>query len=350
MNEHLDAREMLCLITIVEEFIKTGDPVSSRQASRAYGVNLSSATIRNVMWSLSEKGFLEQPHSSSGRVPSDLAYRLYVDEQLKKNHKPDLENETRYLQQLSSGIQSLGVDDFLRECLGLLSDQTKCASLASGPHTKNQQMKSVDFYRISEKQVLSVLVTTAGVVKSHQIATHMDLEQAFLSSLGASLTAKFQGKTLAETQFHLLQAITHEDLLASTHQFAQAFKISRKALDLEDEEHLIFQGRSYMLTWPELKEHAKIIDIYQEMEDGKSLQRLIEDEVTINKAYFRIGQEMNLVNFDSCALVAANYGKNSKKIGSVGVIGPKRMDYTRIANLVEYASSLLSSRFYIEES
>jgi len=342
MAGDLEKREKEYLIRIVEEYIRTGEPVSSRQVSNIYGVDLSSASIRNIMLALTERNFLEQPHTSSGRVPSDKAYRVYVDDQFSRTGGKEKEE---WKDRFFSEKETLNATNVLKENLKMLSDATHCASLASEPDARFQVLKSVEFFQLSEKQVLVVVITEAGIVKSHQVSWLSPFDQLALENLGKNLTDFLRGKTVQDFQTGFLKILADEKMAKEGEQFTQAVHMGKKALALENETTLIFQGRNYMLAWPELKKQSNITAIYQEMESGSELFQALQQEEDLNRAYCKIGQEINLENFSNCSLVAANYGSQKAKLGTIGILGPKRMNYFRMANLVETVSKIVSSYF-----
>ncbi|MBL0691555.1 MAG: heat-inducible transcription repressor HrcA [SAR324 cluster bacterium] len=341
MSRYLEERERYFLIKIVSEYIELAEPISSRHLSKLDDVDLSAATIRNIMLNLTEKGFLIQPHTSAGRIPSDLAYRMYVDH---IEGTTSLEKEP-ILDKANPFHINMGIDDILKESLALLSDGTSCASLATTPDPACLKLKSIEFLKISRKRVLTILVTESGIVKTKTITPREDLPALFLTELGSSLTKFYEGLPINKLQDNLLQTLSGKDFGLDDHMFAHAVRLSKKALDWSQSYSMMLHGQTHVMNWFECTSKHEINKICQEIEDGNNLVKAMDNHHQLNRAYFKIGNEIKLDVLTECSLVIANYGIHEDKVGTIGVIGPKRMDYKKIASLVEHLASVISNNF-----
>ncbi len=336
MVNNLEPREHDFLLRIVVEFITLGGPISSRHLSKLDGVDLSSASIRNIMLNLSEKGYLSQPHSSSGRVPTDAGYRLYV-ESLSRNSIEFNDIKHQFL-----AANSFNPEFVIKEALHSLSDELKFTCIATSPNPDGLELKSMEFIQLSENRVLSIVITMNGLVLNRMFKESFEYPQNFLTSLGQKMSAKFSGHPISEVRTQSMNFLSSDELTSTDKLYISALNIVKNSLTLEDDYQLHIFGRMYITNWAFFENLEELNTVYREVEEGRQIKKILSNNISESSVYFKIGQELNISSFNNCALVAANYGVKNCNWGSVCVLGPKRIDYQKIANSVLATTKLIS--------
>lgn len=334
MNE----RSELILRSIVEQYVETAEPVGSRLLSKLPQLSLSAATIRNVMSDLSELGLIAQPHTSSGRIPTDKGYRYYINNLLKE---PDVDYvaKTPQISSIDSNIARL--EDILKQVTSELSRITSYTGITVSPQPMYSRLKKVELIQLSRTKLLIVLITRIGVVRNKIIYIRNCPDQDFLNRLSRILTEKFQGEKLARIQKILIESLSegqadYDDYLA------QAIRIGKKAFDYDISGDLIIFGRSNMLSQPEFCDQKDMRDMYQLFENKEVLLEAFEETVGKRGVNITIGNENNCKGLNRCSIVSTTYGSKENLLGSLGVIGPTRMDYSKIISAIDRSAHTLS--------
>ena len=334
-------RKKEILKTIINEYIVTANPVGSRTLARKYDFGVSSATIRNEMADLELAGYLEQPHKSAGRVPSDKGYRFYVDSLM--DLKGISEEEAKTIRK-DYNTKETEIQDLMRHTSNLLSDLTNYTSLALSPELKESIFRNLKLVRVSERKILIVLVTDTGVIKDKIIELPENLSEKDLSELERVLNNRLSGLPLYQIDGQLLSNIAS--------QLAAKISIGKKNIDLIKEElfgddfstfgQVYLGGTTYILDQPEFSDLNKIKNMLSMLEH-KQIVRDILDEGDQSELEIVIGDENEYEDIKDCSIVIATYKLNGRPVGKLGVLGPTRMQYSKAAARVRFMADLLSN-------
>ena len=333
----MDARKFRILQAIIDDYILTAIPVGSRTISKRQDMNLSSATIRNEMSDLEELGYLEQPHISAGRVPSAKAYRLYVDELLREGKlKTDDAQSIREHFQTRSGK----MEDVINRAAQVLSNITSYTSLAMGPNGAEMTVRNLQLVPISHRSALLVIVTDSGIIRDSVIHVDGELDSDALYAISRMLTERVSGRTLHETQ-QVLSFMSRE--FSEKHEVIDS--ISRLVAEAEssgNRTRIAFAGPSNILNFPEYSDVEKARTFLSLLETKDAILSLLEQRQSVAFTV-RIGPETGVPELSDCSVVTATYSLDSGTHGTIGVIGPTRMHYSRVLGVLGAMGQQLSS-------
>jgi len=336
----LDERTQNILIAVVQSFIQTADPVGSRTISRRFDFGLSPATIRNVMSDLEELGFLEQPHTSAGRIPTDKGYRLYVN-YLQTLEMPSLE-EAELISKRYSTYQG-ATDEVILTTSQLLSEVSRYAGIVLCTFS-TAIFKQIEFIKIRGKQVLAIFVMQSAIVHNKVITLDEDLSQDELRTISNYLNQEFSGQSLPMIRQRVLERMNEEkaqyNLLSQ-----QAMTIGAKTFEnsVLTEADIYLGGTSNILDQPEFMtnvEHMK--ELFKAFEEKNRLIRILDRCIAEAGINVIIGSETSLGDIHDCSFVTHTYSYDDQTMGVLGVVGPKRMAYPRIMALVDYTADVVS--------
>ena len=338
----LDERKFLILQAIVDDYISTAMPVGSRTISRKAGVGFSPATIRNEMSDLEELGYLDQPHTSAGRVPSDKAYRLYVDHLLRVGK---LTSDERERMHETMQARSAQVDGVIRAAAQVLSDATQYTSVIVAPKLGTLRIRHVQLVPVAENTALMIIVTNLGIVKDAVIRIPDGLDADDLYAISRMLTERLSNKPLEAVRQTFSELLRENE--SNRRLMGEALRVIEKKLEAEDSTEIVVGGSSNLLNYPEYADVGKARGFLSVLESKEKLRRLIGSqggmEVTI-----RIGAENGDPEMANCSIVTAQYRVGDQATGTMGVIGPTRMNYNRVIPVLEFmgraVSELLSNR------
>ncbi|HNW87083.1 MAG TPA: heat-inducible transcriptional repressor HrcA [Candidatus Limiplasma sp.] len=324
----MDARKFRILQAIIDDYILTAIPVGSRTISKKYEMGLSSATIRNEMSDLEELGYLDQPHVSAGRIPSIKAYRLYVDQLLKtgKIQGDDVESIRQHFSDRSGKME-----DVINRAAQVLSSITHYTSLVMSPKGGELSIRNLQLVPVSNMSALLVIVTDGGIVRDSVIHVDSDLDADALYSISRMLTERLSGHTLADAQA-LLRTMVRE--FAEKRMVLSG--ISDLVADVESQQlkgKLAFGGTSNILNFPEYSDVEKAKTFLSMLETKDSLMQLLEQHQSMAFTV-RIGPETGMPELKDCSLVTATYSLGDHTHGTIGVIGPTRMQYGRVLSVL----------------
>ena len=332
----LDERKFLILQAIIDDYILTAMPVGSRTISRKSGVGYSPATIRNEMSDLEELGYLAQPHTSAGRIPSNKAYRLYVDHLLKTVKLTNDERE-RIHEHLTD--KSRRVEGVIRQAAEVLSDATKYTSVIVAPKLGTLRIKHVQLVPVAEKTALMIIVTSAGIVKDAVIRVPEGLDADDLYSISRMLTRNLADKPLEavrQTFAELLRETADNRRL-----LGEALQVIEQKLESEDQADVIIGGSANLLGYPEYADVNKARNFLAVLESKETIRRVLSRdggmELTI-----RIGPENQVPALSDCSIVTASYRVGGHSNGTLGIIGPTRMNYNRVISVLDFMGRALS--------
>jgi heat-inducible transcriptional repressor len=334
----LNSRHQGVLRAIVLDYIRTAEPVGSRTISRKYGFSLSPATIRSTMADLEEMGYVAQPHTSAGRVPTDQGYRLYVDVLMERPRLSRAEVQ-RIEQQVNPPAAE--VEDVLRETGRLLSALSPYVAVVLAAKLHDRQFRRVQFVSLSRDQVLAVLVTDADMVHHKVVKLDQEMSQDDLDRASRYLTDLLQGRTLSEVR-QLLVAQMAEEKAQYDRLLAQALRLGAEALSKPGEVDVYVAGASHIAEQPEFADLDKMKSLFQTFEEKSKLVKILDECLTGEGIKVFIGHELPVRDVEGLSVIAAPYRWGSRPLGVLGVLGPTRMDYGRALALVETTARLVS--------
>jgi len=331
----LNDRSRRILQAVIESFIETGEAVGSRTLSKQPTFSISAATIRNVMADLENAGLLQQPHTSSGRIPTEDAYRLYVDTILKTENLKKMSQD-----KIQEHIKD-SIDPF-KATSNILADLTQMAGIVLVPNNQNEKIHKIEFVPIREKAILAIVVTDKGEVENRILEVNWKVSRSELEKLQNLLTEKLKGKTISDIK----EFVTNE-LIKSKAKYDKLFS---KALEISEsmekittsENQLIVEGKTNFFYHQEFSKIQKIKDLFIALEEKHALLEVIQKLEFSQGIKIFFGSDCNSPEFANCSIVSANYKLEDNKVGILGVIGPNRMNYAQVIPIVDFTSKLLS--------
>ena len=334
----LTQRDKSILNAIIREYVDTGEPVGSRIIARKYLNTLSSATIRNIMADLEEMGLLYQPHVSAGRIPTPEGFRCYLSDIMELKSLPRGE-KTMISRHMSHG--SGDIMDTLINASVLLSKISQNASIIILPRFDTFFFKRIEFVRLDGGRIMVVLVSRAGMVYNH-IVHGEDIPQGKLDQFANYLNEAYADLTIHEMRDRLLREMSSEKAKVDT-LIKQAIDLGMTALKaVEEVPEIVIRGKETVFNKPDLSDLGKLRDVVNAFEDKGRIVRILNRVLEVPGVSVLLGEEMKNIGIDNFSMVATGYHKKNIPVGSLGVIGPIRMDYTRVIPLVGYMARFLS--------
>ena len=342
----LDARKKKILQAIIKNYLETGEPVGSRTISKYTDLNLSSATIRNEMADLEEMGYIFQPHTSAGRIPTDAGYRLYVDDMLSEKQAA-MEKEAHVEEQTEDEPSEIDrridrLEEVLQEMAKMLANNTNYTSVISMPQANKNRLKFVQLTLVEPTKLLTTVVLEGNIVKNEMIQVDKDIDPETLLKLNILFNNELNGKTLREINFD-----TAGELGALVSEIINAIAA---AIGSADGIQIFTSGATNIFKYPELSDTTKASGLIGTLEEKELLTGLLadnsgenEDENTGIQVY--IGQETSVSSMEDCAVVTATYEFEKGVYGKVGIIGPKRMDYEKVMDALKNVTGNLDKQF-----
>ncbi|GAB3629207.1 heat-inducible transcriptional repressor HrcA [Pandoraea terrae] len=335
----LDPRAQTLLKTLIERYIVDGQPVGSRTLSRFSGLDLSPATIRNVMSDLEALGFVASPHTSAGRVPTPRAYRLFVDTMLAVH--PLEEAVHQLATQVQTRLQPAGPQQLVASAAQVLSNLSQFAGVILTPR-RSQVFRQLEFLRLSEKRVLLIIVTPEGDVQNRIIVSNRDYSPSQLVEAGNYLNAHFGGQSFDEIRNHLRGEL--DSLRSDMSGLMQAAVEAGSDVMADNKESVLISGERNLLGVEDLSSNMdrlrKLFDVF---ESKTGLLQLLDVSSRAEGVQIFIGGESNLVPIEEMTVVTAPYEVDGRVVGTLGVIGPTRMAYERVIPIVDITAKLLSN-------
>jgi len=329
--EHLDDRKLKILQAIIRNYLETGEPVGSRTISKYTDLNLSSATIRNEMADLEELGYIIQPHTSAGRIPSDKGYRLYVDTMMEDQVR-EVESMKELLLEKADKMENL-----LQQVARLLAVNTNYTTMVTSPHYSHRKVKFIQLTEVSDSQLLMVLVLDSNVVKNKIITTSQPLEKELVLKLNIVMNTFLQGLDITEINIGVIQKIKEQ---AGNYSALVGDILDTVALAIteEDDVEIYTSGATNILRYPELSDKEKASELLYTLEEKKELTTLLshrmEDEENRGIQVY-IGNETTVESMKDCSVVTATYEIEEGVYGKIGIVGPKRMDYEKVVSTLQ---------------
>jgi heat-inducible transcriptional repressor len=344
----LDARARQILKAVVQEYVDTGEPVASGQLARQRGIVLSPASVRAVLADLEALGFLDKPHTSAGRIPTDKGFRFYADVLVRVRELVGKDKER--IDQRYDATRGIAPHDVLMtDTSRLLHDLTRYAGVVSLPKD-GERFRAIDFIRLRENRVLAVCVTGAGAVKNRLLTVDFPVDQNELDQASRYLNELLaQSVTLVEVRERVTQEL-QSDRIAYDSLAARALTLGSRALAADGERpDVVVEGETSLVTDGTLAEDLqKLRAMVKVLEEKERLLGLLSRAAEAGELTLYIGEEMGLDGAEGLAVVASPYRRGKDVLGAIGVIGPTRMSYGRIIPIVEYTAWALSRT--LEES
>jgi heat-inducible transcriptional repressor len=333
----LEQRAQILLKTLIERYIAEGQPIGSRTLSKYSGLDLSPATIRNVMSDLEEMGYIASPHTSAGRIPTPLGYRFFVDALLVvKTLESDL------LHQLEDQLHPDNPQRAIQAASLLLSQLSRFAGIVMTPRRRALTFRQIEFLKLSERRVLLIVVTPDGDVQNRILATDRDYSPAELVSAANYINQNYSGQSLEDVRQRLRKEL-HELRQDMLHLMSAALEASNRALT-EDSEQYVISGERNLLAVSDLSQDmTRLRQLFDLFERKSQLLQILDLSLRGEGVQIFIGGESGVSAPDDVSVVAAPYKVDGEVVGTVGVIGPTRMAYDRVIPIVDVTAKLLSS-------
>ena len=335
MPEELDARKRKILQAIIEEYIETAEPVSSGNLVKNGALRCSSATIRNEMADLEKIGFLEQPHTSSGRIPSEKGYRYYVDELLREDDISRKEMEL-IKQRLETKVNAL--EDLTKIATTTLSEITHYTTIAIGPNVNNHNIIDIKFVLLGTRVLMAVILTDSGIIRESIIKFDEDITQEQVNDLTVIFKNKLVGKPLEKLNGPI------EDFIMS--EMKTGINIIQKIINeinklIDDSNRVYLEGTNKVVDMPEFKK-VDIAKDFLNVLDAKNLVADVLNTGVANDISVYIGSESDKEELKNFSIVTFKHRIGNKDLGTIGIIGPKRMDYAKVISVMKYISKKLN--------
>lgn len=327
--DELGGRKMKILDAIIQTYLETGEPVGSRTISKYSDLNLSSATIRNEMSDLEELGYIIQPHTSAGRIPSDKGYRLYVNRLMQGKDREVSKIKDMLIERTDK------LELVLKQVVKVLANNTNYATMISTPQLHRNKVKFIQLSRIEERQILAIVVIEGNIVRNQMIHVENPLDQDTILKLNILLNSSLNGLSLEEINLGMIahlkeEAGVHSDLVSDV------LDAVAKAVQIDEDDLQIYtSGATNIFKYPELSDHEKASQLICTLEEKQQLQDLVKQTLEHangedNEIQIYIGNETPVKTMQDCSIVTATYELGEGMQGTIGIIGPKRMDYERV--------------------
>ena len=326
----LDERKVKILNAIIKNYLETGEPVGSRTISKYTDLNLSSATIRNEMSDLEDLGYIVQPHTSAGRIPSDKGYRFYVNNLIAAKDQEVAQMQEWMIEKTEK------MENLLKNVAKVLATNTQYATMISAPSVVSNRLKFVQLSAVDEHQVLSVVVMDGNIVKNKIINVDKPLDNETMLKLNMLLNTNLNGLTVDEINLALItrlkeQAGIHDEIIA------QVLDTVAETITEDEDLQVYTSGATNIFKYPELADSKKASELLDTFEEKQSLIELLTDKNTDEETGIQvyIGEETPISTMKDCSIVTATYELGDGVKGTIGIVGPKRMDYENVVDNIK---------------
>lgn len=339
----LSERQKMILSAIVDDYIRSAEPVGSRSISKRGDVGFSPATIRNEMSDLEELGFLEQPHTSAGRIPSEKGYRYYVDHLLQQGNmsRQDLGIlKTFFAERLQE------VEQIVQQVASVLSSLTNYTSIVLGPEVFNTTLRLLQVVPLNESSAVAIIVTSTGQVENKVFQIPEGIRMEDIEKFVHILNARLAGVPLLHLRSKMYTEISDE-LSKHVSGYEELLKVFEHVVDHDHEDRIFLGGTTNLLVQPEFKDVEKVKSFLDVLEETPKLFKLIGSAP--EGLQVRIGSENTVEAMNNCSLITATYAVDGKTLGTIGILGPTRMEYGKVIGLLNHFSqdmALIMKRWY----
>lgn len=337
----LDERKTKILQAVIRNYLETGEPVGSRTISKYTDLNLSSATIRNEMADLEELGYIIQPHTSAGRIPTDKGYRFYVDQLM--------EEKVREVEEIKEVLleKEDKMDAMLKQVAKVLATNTNYATMISAPMVSGNKIKFIQLSRVDDNQLLAVIVIEGNLIRNNIIPVKEALDDETMLKLNMLLNTNLCGMAVEQINLSLIarlkqQAGIHSDIVS------EVLDAVAESIKVEDDLEIYTSGTNNIFKYPELADQKKASELITTFEEKKQLSELVQETLTgveNTGIQIYIGDESPVQSMKDCSVVTATYELGEGMKGTIGIIGPKRMDYDKVVSTLKNIRSQLDNMF-----
>ena len=341
MEMQLDERKTKILQAIIRNYLETGEPVGSRTISKYTDLNLSSATIRNEMADLEEMGYIIQPHTSAGRIPSDKGYRLYVDTMMEQKDKELQEMKEMMLEKEDK------MDTLLKQVAKLLAVNTNYASMISAPAVHKNKLKFIQLSRVDVNQMLAVIVMEGNVIRNNILPVSEELSDENILKLNILLNTHLNGLAIEEINLAMIQNLKQQ---AGIHSeiISNVVDAIAEGIKADEDLEIYTSGTNNIFKYPELADQQRASEIINTFEEKQMLTELVQDTLSDENntgIQVYIGDETPISSMKDCSVVTATYELGEGMRGTVGIIGPKRMDYDKVVDALKTTTHQLDELY-----
>lgn len=334
----LNERKKKILTAVIEDYINYAEPIGSRHIAKKHDISLSSATIRNELADLEDLGYLVKTHTSSGRVPSDLGYRTYVDN-LAKNYIVQMQELGNLKVQMQQKMRDL--DFYIKKVLDIASSHTNLTAVALTPDYTKGTIKNIEFIMLDRFNIMLILVTDTNVVKSKHINLKMEVDIEFILSLKEQLNECISGHTIEEISRTSFEELTNK-LKGDHGAVVEILEFVYSTINEINEHEIFLSGETNMLALPEFKDVKKAKDFLELVHDKGKMKNILVSNLKDDFLNVVIGDESNSDDTKGLSMVLSTYKITDNVYGAIGVIGPTRMDYSKAISSLEYIRNSLN--------
>jgi len=342
----LDERKRKILQAIIRNYLETGEPVGSRTISKYTDLNLSSATIRNEMSDLEELGYIVQPHTSAGRIPSDKGYRLYVDQMMleKEEQLNQATQEVKEMQKMLLDREDK-MEAVLKQMAKMLAANTNYATMISAPQVRGNKLKFIQLSRVDARQLLTTIVVEGNVIRNDMISVEQMLDDETLLKLNILLNTNLNGLPIEEINLAMIANLKQQ---AGIHAGIIAEVMDAVAAVIKDGDNveIYTSGANNIFKYPELADNQRASELITTFEEKQLLHELVQDTLTDESGtgiQVYIGNETPVKTMKDCSVVTATYELEEGMKGTIGIIGPRRMDYDKVISTLKTLKNQLDA-------
>ena len=342
MDEVLTDRKKKILKAIIKTYMETGEPVGSRTISKDGDLNVSSATIRNEMSDLTDLGYIVQPHTSAGRIPSDKGYRLYVDE-LMREKEDEIEEIRNLMIEKTDKMEKV-----LKKVAKVLASNTNYATMVSVPQYSGSKLKFIQLSRVNELQLVAVVVCEGNVIRNQIINLNEEMDDETILKLNLLLNTNLNGLPIQDINLGMIARLKEQ---AGIHSGLVARVLDAVAATIqvdEDDMEIYTSGATNFFKYPELSDKTKATELISAFEEKQELVDLVKDRMVDGEntgVQVYIGDELPIATMKDCSVVTATYELGDGMHGTIGIVGPKRMDYENVVNSLKTLKTELDQVF-----
>ena len=342
MDEVLTDRKKKILKAIIKTYMETGEPVGSRTISKDGDLNVSSATIRNEMSDLTDLGYIVQPHTSAGRIPSDKGYRLYVDK-LMREKEDEIEEIRNLMIEKTDKMEKV-----LKKVAKVLASNTNYATMVSVPQYSGSKLKFIQLSRVNELQLVAVVVCEGNVIRNQIINLNEEMDDETILKLNLLLNTNLNGLPIQDINLGMIARLKEQ---AGIHSGLVARVLDAVAATIqvdEDDMEIYTSGATNFFKYPELSDKTKATELISAFEEKQELVDLVKDRMADGEntgVQVYIGDELPIATMKDCSVVTATYELGDGMHGTIGIVGPKRMDYENVVNSLKTLKTELDQVF-----
>ena len=342
----LDERKLKILQAIIRNYLETGEPVGSRTISKYTDLNLSSATIRNEMADLEELGYIIQPHTSAGRIPSDKGYRLYVDRMLMEKEEK-LNQATHEVKEMHNMLleREDKMESILKQMAKMLAANTNYATMISAPQVRGNKLKFIQLSRVEARQLLATIVVEGNVIKNTMISTEEALDDETLLKLNILLNTNLNGLPIEEINLAMISKLKQQAGIYDSI-ISEVLDAVETVIKEDENVEIYTSGANNIFKYPELADNQRASELINTFEEKQLLSELVNESMAEENStgiQVYIGNETPVKTMKDCSVVTATYELEEGMKGTIGIIGPRRMDYDKVISTLKTLKSQLDT-------